>query len=167
MNIAASAYMFKVVTTPYDPTKYHKKNVKPKENNLHWGEKVEYEITIHSGTITKSTDLNGLCDPWVVIRQKNENPEAKETLFKTPVQKKTLDPIWEVTQKVRIPKGTGFIFEVKDKDMIGSNKVGIAEFCPSASEESVTQKPIDIVASNQSVVGTLIVSVAKLAEFFG
>eukprot|EP00026_Physarum_polycephalum_P016303 Phypoly_transcript_17180.p1 GENE.Phypoly_transcript_17180~~Phypoly_transcript_17180.p1 ORF type:complete len:169 (+),score=38.72 Phypoly_transcript_17180:277-783(+) len=102
-------------------------------------EKAKYSVTIHSGQVYKSTDSNGLSDPYVRICKNNL---LGRTLMETPVQHKTLSPSWEYTGEFSLSKEKGKNAEVNivllDKDMVGSDKVGEYTFSLGSSGKNET-----------------------------
>eukprot|EP00026_Physarum_polycephalum_P017218 Phypoly_transcript_18373.p1 GENE.Phypoly_transcript_18373~~Phypoly_transcript_18373.p1 ORF type:complete len:176 (+),score=37.56 Phypoly_transcript_18373:110-637(+) len=90
--------------------------------------KHHFEVTITGGKVYKSTDANGLCDPWVRVCKPGL---LGKTLCHTDVQHKTLEPKWDYKGKFKVDISSDkncaeLIVEMLDKDMVGNDRVGIA-----------------------------------------
>ena len=87
------------------------------------GENWAVTVIVSCGTVYKSTDSNGLSDPYVEVYIGDDSSWKK--LGTTKVQSKTLSPVWNETFTGNID---GLHTEVKlklfDKDTIGSDYVG-------------------------------------------
>jgi len=95
---------------------------------------------IDYATDLPNADLVGKSDPYVIISFRYHDVETKELkdyqVGKTKVISNNLNPVWQETFEIDIanlpekPKINQLLFEVYDKDMVGSDYLGmgIADF---------------------------------------
>ena len=68
-------------------------------------------------------DMGGTSDPYITVKVKGD------TVVKTQVIKKTLDPVWNETFNIPVNfELDKLVFSVKDHDMVGVNRLGCVVF---------------------------------------
>ncbi|KAM9970779.1 hypothetical protein ACTFIR_002643 [Dictyostelium discoideum] len=84
-------------------------------------EKFECNVFIGSGT-AKSTDSNGLSDPFVIIWSVDAEGQPDKSLFKSKVCKKTLTPNWDEKGILKLKESyKSLIVELWDHDLLTAN----------------------------------------------
>lgn len=102
------------------------------------GIKGTIKLNIIAARDLKSVDTNGLSDPYIKVVCKYHGKST--TVFQTTVQKKTLNPTWDVKTELIFPP-TLIRFVVKDYNMLGDSKdMGEVEFDIAHYVESLKQK---------------------------
>ncbi|EGG21310.1 C2 domain-containing protein [Cavenderia fasciculata] len=122
------------LTQKENATKLTKSSSKPKEEGYHW-----IKIKLVHGIVYEATDGNGLSDPFVKFGRLNPTLFEGKYLFESPVEKKTLTPMWEWTSESKELQIAGkhryLIVEMWDRDLlsrndfIGGNTIDLTQFC--------------------------------------
>jgi len=84
------------------------------------------ELIVLEGQNLAPSDRSGLCDPYCVVIYKNDKKTKK---FKTPVLKKTLNPVWTDCAFELVDRNPSqkVLIKVMDKDLLGSELIGQVE----------------------------------------